>query len=674
MSGDNRKLDELCINAIRMLAVDAVEKANSGHPGMPLGAAPMAYVLFTKFLRYNPKNTSWPDRDRFILSAGHGSALLYSLLHLTGYDVSLDEVKNFRQWGSITPGHPESTLTPGVEVTTGPLGQGISMGVGMAIAERYQAARFNKPDIGLIDHNIYSIISDGDLMEGISSEAASIAGHQKLGKIVYLYDDNHISIEGSTDITFTEDVMNRFDAYGWHVQRVADGNDLAAIEDAIAKAKAETARPSLIAVRTHIGYGSPKHDKASAHGEPLGPDAMRETRKFFGWPEDKPFYIPEEAAAHLRQAVERGEKLEADWQEKMQAYRKRYPAEAEEFDREQKGELPRGWDGSIPAFDQGKGVATRAASGKIMNAMAKVLPNFLGGSADLAPSNKTILEGMGDLSPDDPAGRNLHFGVREHGMGAIVNGMATYDGLIPYAATFLVFSDYMRPAIRIAALSRAHSIFVFTHDSVGVGEDGPTHQPVEHLASLRLIPGLAVIRPADANETSEAWRVAVARKGPSALILSRQTLPTLYRATLGAASDLSKGAYVLADSREAPALIIMASGSEVHVALDAKEVLDAKGVATRIVSMPSWELFDEQPESYRKSVLAPDVRARIAVEAGSSMGWHRFVGEEGRVIGIDRFGASAPGEQVMEKLGISVQRVVEEALALLGFDEVTPAP
>lgn len=673
--GNNRNLDELCVNTIRMLAVDAVEKANSGHPGMPLGAAPMAYVLWTKFMRFNPTNTKWPNRDRFILSAGHGSALLYSLLHLTGYDVSLDEVKNFRQWESITPGHPESTLTPGVEVTTGPLGQGISMGVGMALAERYQAARFNKPDLKIVDHHIYSIVSDGDLMEGISSEAASIAGHQKLGKIVYLYDDNHISIEGSTDITFTEDVIRRFEAYGWHVQRVTDGNDLQAIEKAIALARGETERPSIIAVRTHIGYGSPKHDQASAHGEPLGQDAMKATRKFFGWPEDKQFYIPEEAGTHLRQAVERGQRFEADWREVWNAYRKRYPAEAEEFDREQRGELPKGWDSTMPKFDNGKGVATRAASGKVMNALAKTLPNFLGGSADLAPSNKTILEGFGDAQPGDPAGRNLHFGVREHGMGAIVNGIATYDGLIPYCSTFLVFSDYMRASIRIAALSHARSIFIFTHDSVGVGEDGPTHQPIEHLAALRAMPNLTVIRPADANETVDAWRLAIEKKdGPVVMVLSRQTLPTIDRSKLKSSGSLAQGAYVLADSEKAPALMIIASGSEIQIALAAKEALDFKGVATRVVSMPSWELFDEQPESYRKMVLAPDVKARLAVEAGSTMGWYRFVGEGGCVIGIDRFGASAPGPVAMEKFGISVQNVVDQALELIGFDEVTPTP
>ena len=645
-----------------MLAVDAVEQANSGHPGMPLGAAPMAYVLWTKFLRHSPTNPNWPDRDRFVLSAGHGSALLYSLLHLTGYDLSLDEVKNFRQWGSRTPGHPEVGLTPGVEVTTGPLGQGFSMGVGMALAERFTAARYNKPDLRIIDNHIYAIVSDGDLMEGISSEAASIAAHQKLGKIVYLYDDNHISIEGSTDITFTEDVPRRFEAYGWHVQTVSDGNDLDAIERAIAAARDETARPSIIAVRTRIGFGSPKEDTASAHGEPLGPDGIRATRESFGFPADKKFYVPEEAATHLGEAVERGKRYEADWKEVMDAYRSKYPEDAQRFTLELAGELPSGWDRKLPAFEPGKAIATRTSSGEVMNALAKALPNFIGGSADLGPSNKTTLKGLGDCEPDNPLGRNIHFGVREHAMGAIVNGMAIYGGVVPFAATFLVFSDYMRASIRIAAIGRTKSMFIFTHDSVGVGEDGPTHQPIEHLAALRAIPNLTVMRPADAVETEDSWRAALGGKGPVAFALSRQNLPTFDRTALKTEGDATKGAYVLSDCDGTPNIILIASGSEVQATVAAKETLSGKGFGVRVVSMPSWELFESQPESYRNSVLPPSVKARVAVEAGSTMGWHRWVGDEGRVVGIDRFGASAPCDTVMEKLGISAENVVKAAM------------
>lgn len=665
MSEGNRKLDELCINTIRMLAADAVEKAKSGHPGMPLGAAPMAYVLWTRFLRHSPQNPEWPNRDRFILSAGHGSALQYSLLHLTGYDVPLDELRNFRQWGSVTPGHPESSTT-GVEVTTGPLGQGFAMGVGMAMAERFQAARYNRPGLNIVDNHIYSIVSDGDLMEGIASEAASIAGHQKLGRLVYLYDDNHISIEGETEITFTEDVLMRFESYGWHVQRVSDGNDLDAIERAISAAKDEAERPSIIAVRTHIGFGSPKQDQASAHGEPLGDDAMKATREHFGWPSDKTFYIPEEVGAHMKGAIERGRRFEAEWKELMDAYCGKYPEEAQRFTLELAGELPSGWDRGLPAFGVGTSVATRAASGKIMNAMARVLPNFIGGSADLAPSNKTYLDGCGDMEPGEDLGRNAHFGVREHAMGAIVNGLASYGGLIPYAATFLVFSDYMRPSLRIAALSHTKSMFIFTHDSVGVGEDGPTHQPIEHLASLRAIPELTVIRPADACETVDAWRSALAGKGPVAFALSRQKLPTIDRGSLKTVGDAMRGAYVISDCDSTPHIILIATGSEVHTSLEAKEILSGKGFGVRVVSMPSWEIFESQPENYRNSILPPQVKSRVAVEAGSTMGWHRFVGDAGRVIGIDRFGASAPGDVVMRKLGITAENVANTAMGLVG--------
>ncbi len=656
-------IDELCINTLRMLAVDAVEKAESGHPGMPLGAAPMAYVLWTRFLKHNPKNPNWPNRDRFILSAGHGSALLYALLHLAGYDVSLKELKNFRQYGSLTPGHPEYE-TPGVEVTTGPLGQGFGMGVGMAIAERFMSARYNKHDTGIINHHTYAIVSDGDLMEGVASEAASIAGYQKLGKLIYLYDDNHVSIEGSTDITFTENVCERFRAYEWHVQRVEDGNDLDAIDHAIKAAQEHAHQPSLIAVRTHIGFGSPKQDSASAHGEPLGADAYKATKEFYGWPSDTPFYIPQEVKEHFNKIASRGCELEAQWLNHMECYRCNYPEEAEQLMCELNGELPKGWEKCLPEFRAGGHMATRSASGKVMNELAKELPNMIGGSADLAPSNKTLLLGCGDADADDPLGRNVHFGVREHGMGAIVNGMALHGGVIPFGATFLVFSDYMRPSIRIAALMKSKSIFVFTHDSVALGEDGPTHQPIEHLASLRAMPNLVVIRPADANETAQAWKFAVANHGPVALMLSRQNLPTIDRSKFASASNLKKGAYVLSDSDRAQ-IILIATGSEVHLALEAKEVLEGKGIKTRVVSMPSWELFEEQGQSYRDSVLPADITARVAVEAGSTFGWKRWVGDKGRIIGIDRFGASAPGEVAMQKLGITVENIVKQSLEIL---------
>lgn len=660
-----RDLDGLCVNAIRMLAVDAVEKANSGHPGMPLGAAPMAYVIWTRFLRHNPKNPKWPNRDRFVLSAGHGSALLYSLLHLSGYDLSIDDMKNFRQYGSKTPGHPEYDLTPGVEATTGPLGQGMSMGVGMALAERFTAARYNRPGMELVDNYVYAIVSDGDLMEGVASEAASLAGHQKLGRLIYLYDDNGISIEGSTDLAFGEESLGRFESYGWHVQRVEDGNDLDAIEQAIRRAKDETERPSIISVRTHIGFGSPKQDKASAHGEPLGADAMESTKRNLGW-NYKPFEVPGDALKHFRESVDRGARYEADWKETADAYRSDYPEDAARFAAEQAGELPAGWDEAIPTFKPGEKLATRAASGKVLNAIAKTLPNLIGGSADLGPSNKTTLAGEGSCLPNSPTGRNIHFGVREHAMGAIVNGMALYGGVIPYGATFLIFSDYMRPSIRLSALMDCHSIFVFTHDSVGVGEDGPTHQPIEQIASLRAIPDLTTIRPADANETGEALRIAISNRGPVVLALSRQGLPTFDREALHSSGNVEEGAYVLADSEGKPDVILIGTGSEVHTALAAKEELSKKGVSARVVSMPSWEIFEAQPESLRNAVLPPDVRARVAVEAGTSLGWYRWVGLDGRVVSIDRFGTSAPGSVAMDKLGINVENVVIAALDAVG--------
>ena len=662
------KLDDLCVNTIRMLSADGVEKANSGHPGMPMGAAGMAYVLWTRFLRHNPLNPKWPDRDRFVLSAGHGSMLLYSLLHLTGYDLSMEELMNFRQWGSQTPGHPEYGLAPGVETTTGPLGQGFANGVGMAIAERYLAAHFNQPGHVIVDHYTYGIAGDGDLMEGVSHEAASLAGHLGLGKLIYLYDDNHISIEGDTDIAFTENRTARFEAYGWHVQTVEDGNDLDAIETAINNAQNETGRPSLIAVRTDIGYGSPnKQGKAVAHGEPLGTEEIRLTKDNLAWPMDPSFLIPDEASTHFRQAVDKGKVLEDRWQETFSSFKKANPELANEWNLWMHGTLPEGWENDIPVFPADpKGMATRVASGSVLNAVASRLPNLLGGSADLAPSNKTEIKGEKDFQADTYSGRNLRFGVREHAMGSILNGMALHGGLMPYGGTFLVFSDYMRPAIRLAALMNLKVIYVFTHDSIGLGEDGPTHQPIEHLSALRAIPNLTVIRPCDANETSEAWRCALAAKqGPVALALSRQGLPTLDRTTFSPASGLSRGAYILHDTKDGiPDIILIATGSEVAIALEAYEKLEEKGVKTRVVSMPSWELFDKQPEDYQCQVLPSEIKCRVAIEAGVPQGWHRYVGRTGEVIALERFGASAPYKILYEKFGLTVDRVVRKALAL----------
>jgi transketolase len=669
-----KKLDDLCVNTMRMLSVDGVEKANSGHPGLPMGAAGMAYVLWTRFLRHNPLHPKWYDRDRFVLSAGHGSMLLYSLLHLTGYDLSLEELMNFRQWGSKTPGHPEYGLTPGVETTTGPLGQGFANGVGMAIAERYLAAHFNQPKHVIVDHYTYIIVGDGDLMEGISHEAASLAGHLGLGKLICLYDDNHISIEGSTDIAFTESRTARFEAYGWHVQKVDDGNDLEAIETAITEAQKETGRPSFIAVRTHIGYGSPnKQDKAVAHGEPLGTEEIRLTKENLGWPIEPPFLIPDEAFTHFRQAVDKGEAIEARWQEDFSSYKEANPDLAREWDIWMNGNLPEGWDSDIPDFPADKkGMATRVVSGSVLNAVAPRLPNLLGGSADLAPSNKTEIKGEKDFQADIYEGRNLRFGVREHAMASILNGMALHGGLMPYGGTFFVFSDYMRPAIRLAALMDLKVIYVFTHDSIGLGEDGPTHQPIEHLSSLRAIPNLTVIRPCDANETSEAWRYALeSQNGPIALALSRQSLPTLDRTIFAPASELSRGAYILHDTRDGkPDVILIATGSEVPIALEAYEKLEEKGVKARVVSMPSWELFDKQPEDYQCQVLPSEIKYRIAIEAGITQGWHRYVGSTGEVIGLDSFGASAPYKILYEKFGITVEQVVGKALALLSTKDV----
>ena len=664
------KLDQRCINTIRMLAADGVEKAKSGHPGMPMGAAAMAYVLWTRFLRHNPKNPGWPDRDRFVLSAGHGSMLLYSLLHLSGYDLSLEALQNFRQWGSKTPGHPEHGLTPGVETTTGPLGQGFANGVGMALAERYLAARFNRPGHHLVDHFTYGIVSDGDLMEGITHEAASLAGHLGLGKLIYFYDDNHISIEGDTDIAFTENRTGRFVAYGWHVQRVDDGNDMEALEQALNEARKETGRPSLIAVRTHIGYGSPnKQDTAGVHGEPLGPEEIKLTKDNLKWPREPNFLIPDEVSAHFRQAIDAGRKLEKRWQAAFEAYRENFKEPAAEWDRWINDRLPNGWQNDIPAFEPDeKGLATRVASGKVLNAVAPTIANLIGGSADLAPSTKTLLGGQADFQAANYAGRNLRFGVREHAMGGILNGMALHGGLIPYGATFLVFSDYMRPAIRLAALTELKVIYVFTHDSIGLGEDGPTHQPIEHLASLRAMPNLTVIRPCDANETAEAWRAAIGHSnGPVALALSRQNLPTLDRISKYApAEGLHRGAYILSEAAgNKPDVVLIASGSEVHIALEAAEMITAKGPAVRVVSMPSWELFEAQPAEYHHRILPPQVKAKIAIEAGSPLGWHRYVGEFGHIIALDHFGASAPAKVLYEKFGITADLIVEKALGIV---------
>jgi len=663
------QLDQLCINTIRFLSVDAVQKANSGHPGMPMGAAPMAYVLWTRHLKHHPAKPAWPNRDRFVLSAGHGSMLLYSLLNLTGYDLPLAEIQQFRQWESKTPGHPEYWIVPGIETTTGPLGQGFGNGVGMAIAQKYLAAHFNRPGHEFVDYRIYALVSDGDLMEGVASEAASLAGHLQLDNLIYLYDDNHISIEGSTDLAFTEDRAKRFEAYGWFVQKVDDGNNLEAIDQAIRAAEAERGRPSIIMIRTHIGYGSPnKQDSAEAHGSALGEEEVRLTKQNLGWPLEPAFRIPDEARAHFRLTLTKGGKAEAEWQARLAAYRRAFPELAAEWDRFAKGELLPGWQATIPTFSHTeKPMATRQASGKVLNALSPVLPTLLGGSADLAPSTNTLIKGEKDFGPGNYGSRNFHFGVREHGMGSILNGMAL-SGLIPYGATFFVFSDYLRPALRLAALMGSHAIFVFTHDSVFLGEDGPTHEPIEHLAACRAIPFLSVVRPADANETAVAWRVAIEQKGrPVAMILTRQALPIIDRSKYGPAEGLEKGAYVLADANgRRPEIILIASGSEVAPALEAYEKLSAEGIAVRLVSMPSWDLFEKQAQSYRDEVLPPSVAARLAIEAAVPFGWERYVGPKGAVHGINRFGASAPYKVIAEKWGFTGANIVKRAHELLG--------
>jgi transketolase len=670
-------LDQLCINTIRALSLDAVQKAESGHPGLPLGCAPLAYVLWTRFLRHNPKNPKWSNRDRFLLSAGHGSMLLYSLLYLAGYDLPLDELKRFRQFGSKTPGHPENVLTHGVEITTGPLGQGFANGVGMAMGAAHLGAKFNKPEFPLIDHYVYAIVSDGDLMEGVASEAASLAGHLKLGKLIYLYDDNHVTIEGFTSLAFTENVPQRFEAYGWHTSTVEDGNDLEAIERAILDAQSIADRPSLISVKTTIGYGMPTAGTRKAHSDAPGLDAVRETKRHLGWPEDKDFYVPDEALTHFREAKERGAREEEEWNSLVEKYEQEHEDLAKAWRATMSGDLPDGWESHLPTFENAKPIATRAASGEVINALAPHMPMLIGGSADLGPSTNTDIKDGGSFQPGSYDGRILHFGVREHGMGATLTGISLNGGLIPYGATFMCFSDYMKPAIRLAALSEVQVIYIFTHDSIGLGEDGPTHQPIEQLAALRAIPHLYVIRPADPHETREAWRIAIKRrKAPTALALTRQKVPVIDQTRYASAEGAQRGAYILAEAETAnanagagnkttPALILIATGSEVSLALEAREALEKDGTPTRVVSMPCWELFEEQTEDYRNEVLPPAVTSRLAIEAGSRLGWDRYTGPQGDCICIDRFGASAPGDVALRELGFNVENVLKHARAVL---------
>lgn len=664
----DQALDQLCVNTIRFLAVDTVQKAKSGHPGAPMGQAPLAYALWDRFLSHNPADPNWPNRDRFVLSCGHASALLYSLLHLTGYDLPMDELKQFRQWGSKTPGHPEHGLTPGVEATTGPLGQGFGNAVGMALAERWLAGRFNKPGHEIIDHHTYAIVSDGDLQEGIASEAASMAGTLGLDKLIMLYDDNEISIEGDTDITFRENVGERFRAYGWNVIGPIEGMDVETVSTALTAAKAETSKPTIIVCTTVIGYGSPnKAGKGSAHGDPLGEEEVTLSKENLKWEYAEPFTIPAEAQAHFSQTSEQGKARQAEWNAAFSEYREAFPAEAQQLDDSLRGQLPAGWeDGLNGLFEKADPIATRSASSVVMNAISKGVPAFIGGSADLAPSTRTLLDGQGDVGPGDYSGHNLHFGVREHAMGAVANGIALHGGAIPYTATFLVFSDYMRGSIRLGAIMGQQVIYVFTHDSIGVGEDGPTHQPIEHLMSLREIPGLVVSRPADANETVEVWRAAMNRRdGPTVMAFTRQNLPVLDRSTLAAASGALKGGYTLWESGASPQVVIIATGSEVHIALEAGQTLEGEGIAARVVSMPSWELFDDQPKDYRDQVLPPSLRARVSVEAGTTKGWERYVGLDGASVGMTSYGASAPAGVLYEKFDITAERVAQEARNLV---------
>ena len=681
---DTHTLEDLCINTIRMLSADAVQQANSGHPGMPMGAAAMGYTLWTRFLKHNPKDPQWFDRDRFVLSAGHGSMLLYSLLHLTGYDLTLDELKRFRQWGSKTPGHPERGHTPGVEVATGPLGQGFGNGVGMAIAEAWLAARYNRPGHTIVDHHTYAICGDGDLMEGVTQEAASLAGHLRLGKLIYLYDQNHISLAGGTDMTFTEDVGKRFDAYGWHTRHVLEGNDTEDIASAIEEARAETSRPSLILVRTHIGYGSPKkQDNFSAHGNPLGEEELAATKKALGWPTTDKFYLPEDAVHYFREAIGKGASAQQEWSKKLEAYAQAFPKEGAEFQMISAGKLPENWAADLPTWKPSdKPIATRAAGGEVMNALAKRIPNIVGGSADLNPSTNTALKGLGDFQPAELAGpgtqgavggpwtyagNNVAFGVREHAMGSAVNGMAAHGGLLPFSATFLVFSDYMKPAVRLGSLSKLKAFYVFTHDSIGVGEDGPTHEPVEQLAGLRAIPGLTVIRPADGNETAEAWSFAIQHDGPTLFALTRQNLPHLDR-TGAKEAGVAKGAYILSEADGgAPDVILIGTGSEVALCVKAQEKLKKDyGVKARVVSMPSCNLFAAQDDAYRESVLPKGLKKRVTVEAASTFGWALWAGDEGTMIGIDHYGASAPGDEILRNFGFTVEHVTSAALRLMG--------
>lgn len=658
-----RTVTEQTINAIRFLSVDAVQKANSGHPGLPMGAAPMAYVIWKRFLKHNPSDPSWDDRDRFVLSAGHGSMLLYSLLHLTGYDLSLEDLKQFRQLGSKTPGHPENFVTAGIETTTGPLGQGFANGVGFAIAESLIAARFNRPGYNIVDHYTYGIVSDGDLMEGVASEAASLAGHLGLGKLIYLYDDNDISIDGSTDITFTEDVGKRFEAYAWHVQHVDDGNDVDAITAAIEAAKAETGRPSIVIVRTTIGFGSPnKQGTSGIHGSPLGDEEVRLTKLNLGWPEDKTFYVPEEADAHMREAVKQGQRSQQTWNELFKNYAAAHPELAKTYQLWMSGDFVEDWESALPVFDAGEKMATRASSGKVLNAIAAKIDNLVGGSADLTPSNNTGIKLATDYQKETPSGGYFRFGVREHGMASICNGISLHGGLRPFCGTFLIFSDYMRPAVRLSALMRQPVIYVFTHDSIGQGEDGPTHQPVEQAMSLRMIPNLLMMRPADANEVAQVWRAAMLQKDrPTAIAFTRQGVPTFDRSKMGSAEGTMKGAYVLSDDGDTPDVILMASGSEVSLSVDAAEILRAEGKSVRVVSMPCWELFEEQSQSYKDSVLPPNVTRRLSVEAGTTMGWDRYTGAEGKSFGLDRFGESGPGGELFKHFGFTPENIASIA-------------
>lgn len=664
---ETKDLIQKSIDTVRILAADAVQKANSGHPGTPMALAPLGHILWSEVMRYNPKNPHWPNRDRFVLSAGHACMLQYAFLHLTGYEISLDDIKNFRQLHSITPGHPEYGLTPGIEVTTGPLGQGFANGVGMAIAQKYMAARYNQPDFEIVDYKIYAICSDGDMMEGVTAEAASLAGHLGLGNMIYFYDNNHITIEGDTDLAFDEDVSRRFESYGWHVQNVSDINDLEAVREAIAKAKKETERPSLINVRSVIGYGSPnKHDTAAAHGSPLGEDEVRLVKENFDFDPDKSFIIPTEVAEFYREAGENSARHEASWNELYDNYKKRHPELAKEYEDITGGKLQADWQNNLPVFKPGEKIATRKASGKTLNAIAEFLPQLVGGSADLAPSTDTHLNDFKSFSSKNPDGRNFHFGIREHAMGAVLNGMALSNYLIPYGATFLIFSDYMRPPLRLASIMNIRPIMVFTHDSIGLGEDGTTHQPIEQLIGLRTVPGMTVIRPADANETAQAWRVAIEHAaGPVCIVLTRQEIPVIDQEKFTKAAELEKGAYILSEAEGEPEIILIASGSEVQLILEAQETLKEENINARVVSMPSWNLFDNQPAEYQQKIFPKYLRKRLAVEAGSPVGWMKYTTDDGDVIGIEKFGESAPAEELFAEYGFTVENIVSRARDLL---------